>query len=69
VNQDAYETNVAEGLMEPYLPEWLSDFAIAEVLNIPVPEVRHQPLRMLWRASVVLRARQAAEAMRKDQGT
>lgn len=55
--------------MEPYLPEWLSDFAIAEVLNIPVPEVRHQPLRMLWRASVVLRARQAAEAMRKDQGT
>lgn len=55
-------------LPERFLPPWLSDFAIAEVLGIPVPEVRQQSARMLYRAGVVLGARQEAQAMRRANG-
>ena len=56
-------------LPEAYLPGWLSEFSLAEVLGIPVPEIRHQSARMLYRAEVVLAARREAAELRKAKGT
>lgn len=51
-------------LPERFLPPWLSAFALAEVLQVSPMEVEHLPARWLYRASVVLAARQEAQAHR-----
>lgn len=53
------------GQQDDYMPDWLGDFAIAEVLRIPVADVPKQSLRMLYRARTVIEARQKADEMRR----
>ena len=62
---DDYATNVAEGVHDDWLPDWLSDFAVAEKLRVSVPELPFQPLRYIQRARTMLAAEGHAHQMRK----
>ena len=63
---DDYATNVAAGVHDDYLPAWVSDFAVAEKLRVPVPELPFQPLRYIQRARTMLAAENHAQQARKS---
>lgn len=62
---DDYATNVAAGVHDDYLPPWVGDFAVAEKLRVPVPELPLQPVRYIRQARTMLAAEAIAQRMRK----
>jgi hypothetical protein len=61
---DDYATNVAAGVHDDYLPDWLNDFAIAEKLRVPVPELPGLPLRYIRQARIMIAAEGIAQRTR-----
>lgn len=62
---DDYATNVAEGVHDDYLPAWVDDFAVAEKLRVPVPELPLQPVRYIRQARIMIAAEGHAGRMGK----
>lgn len=65
MNPDDYETNVAMGLHDDYLPAYLGELALAKELGIPAIELPHQPLGLVYAARMKLAAEAAAQRMRQ----
>lgn len=57
--------NVAEGDAD-YLPEYISEFALAEKLRIPVVELLDQPIGLVRAAAVLLEAESIMNAKRNQ---
>ncbi len=53
---DDYATNVAAGFHDDYLPDWISEFAVAEKLRVSVPDLPGMPLRYIQRARIMIAA-------------